>query len=437
MMARLVTSGLLLKGAALVVFLGVLGGATYGVQTFMGGEPSVASFAMQVESPRAALNATPGHAVTYPVVVHNRGDVAQVVKVQAAGDGVTGATGAVTVPAASNATLFLTVQVPEDAATGEQAIRLSVLDASGKVLRERAQTVTLRVLGEATGFGPGDKADVRYTGRLAGSGKVFDTNDPFVNVLRLPATEAFRPHGSAPLPVEHDRPGVIEGFFEGLLGMQPGESRTVTFPAEKGYGPATTPQDVDRDEALERVYALELTTDVVGRDVFDDYVKETNQGAGSDFEAGEVFRFEQGPNRWPYRIASIDAEKVEYRLAVEVGEAYTLYPFWEGASRVAEVNETHARFVTTPALEVGAPFTMRAYWPDMSAIASMNETSIVVRHSPPVGFKFSQPATQFSQAREAIVQEVGEETLVVGIKSDNPLAGEALTFDVELLSLTR
>lgn len=434
-MARFVTRGLLLKGAALVVFLGVLGGATYGLQTFLG-EPSLKPLALYVEAPRQALNATAGHAVTYPLVLANDGDVARVLKVEASGEGLSGATSAVTVPAGSNATVFLTLQVPADAAPGERGVVLRILDDAGAVLRPHAQSLTLRVLGEGKGFGEGAIADVRYTGRIAASGKVFDTNDPFVNVLRLPATESFQPHGSEPLVVDYEDPMVIEGFFEGLEGMQPGESRTITFPAEKGYGPLFVPREVDREETLERTYVLDLQTDVVDREVFDGYVNETGQGEGADFEAGDVFRFEQGPNRWPYRIVSIDDERVEYRLEVQAGEAYTLYPFWEGASEVVEVNATHARFLTTPPNAPGAPFTMRAYWPDMTTIVDMTNDTVVVRHSPPVGFKYTQPQTQFAAAAEAVVREVREDAIVVGVKSDNPLAGEALTFDVEMLRLT-
>ncbi|HWH08947.1 MAG TPA: FKBP-type peptidyl-prolyl cis-trans isomerase [Candidatus Thermoplasmatota archaeon] len=432
------TSGLLLKGAALVVFLGVLGGATYGVQTFLGDglPPAIVPAPLQADAPRSTLNATGGQAVTFPLVLQNRGDVAASVSVRAVGEGIEAASGVARVPAKGNATVFLTLPVPAGAAPGERAIAVSLLDGEGAVLRERAEVLTLRVLGPGKGFGEGDTAAVRYTGRLA-SGKVFDTNDPFVNVLNLPATEQFRPHGSDALMVEHDRPQVIRGFVEGLVGMQAGESRTVTFPPEKGYGPATVPQEVDREETLERVYVLDLQTDAVGRDVFDEYVNSTSQGQGSDFEPGDVFRFEQGPNRWPYRITSISAERVGYRLAVDVGERYTLYPFWEGASEVVEVNETHVRFVTTPTTAVGSTFTMRSYWPNMTTLVSATDDALVVRHSPPVGFKYTQPATQFEGPADAVVQEVREDVIVVGVRSSHPLAGETLTFDVEVLAITR
>lgn len=435
MMRGLVTSGLLLKAAAFVVFLGVLGGATYGLQTILGDDATKA-FAVQVEAPRGVLNATPGHSVTFPLIVRNNGDLAQTVTLNATG-GAEGATSKAIVPAASNVTFFLTVDVPADAPAGNLGVDVSVVDATGKVLRERADLVTVRVLAPAKGFGEGDTAQVRYTGRLAASGFIFDTNDPFVNVLSFPSTADYQPHGSQPLPVEHDVPGVIEGFLEGLEGMQAGESRTITFPAEKGYGPATQPQSVDREETLERVFDLDLKTDAVSRDVFDNYVSSTKQGNGSDFEVGEVFRFEQGPNQWPYRIVTLDDEKVEYVLDVKIGEAYTLYPFWEGASKVESVNETTARFLTTPTDEVGEAFTMRSYWPDMSSIVNLTDESVVVRHSPPVGFKFTQPGGQTQPSREAVVQEVTDDSIIVGVKSDNPLAGQALTFDVEILAITR
>jgi len=85
----------------------------------------------------------------------------------------------------------------------------------------------------------GRKYKVHYTGRLE-DGTVFDTSregDPFV------------------VPVGMKR--VIEGFEEALLGMEAGDSKEVTIPPSKAYGPRR--EDLLRDVVRERFpEALEL-----------------------------------------------------------------------------------------------------------------------------------------------------------------------------------
>jgi peptidylprolyl isomerase len=65
----------------------------------------------------------------------------------------------------------------------------------------------------------GDTVKVHYTGRLD-DGQVFDTS---------------KERGPMELTVGEER--VIPGFEEAVTQMQPGETKTVTIPAEKAYGP--------------------------------------------------------------------------------------------------------------------------------------------------------------------------------------------------------
>lgn len=65
---------------------------------------------------------------------------------------------------------------------------------------------------------PGDKVKIHYTGRLEG-GTVFDSS-----VI------------ADPLEFTIGEREVIVGLEEAVTGMSPGESKTVTIPAEKAYG---------------------------------------------------------------------------------------------------------------------------------------------------------------------------------------------------------
>jgi peptidylprolyl isomerase len=64
----------------------------------------------------------------------------------------------------------------------------------------------------------GDTVKVHYSGKLD-TGVLFDTSE-----------------GSDPLQVELGSGSLITGFEEALVGMSPGESKTVIIPPEKAYG---------------------------------------------------------------------------------------------------------------------------------------------------------------------------------------------------------
>jgi peptidylprolyl isomerase len=64
----------------------------------------------------------------------------------------------------------------------------------------------------------GSRVQVHYTGRLA-DGSVFDSSQ-----------------GGAPLEFTIGQGQMIPGFEQGVLGMAPGESRSVTIPAQQAYG---------------------------------------------------------------------------------------------------------------------------------------------------------------------------------------------------------
>jgi len=66
----------------------------------------------------------------------------------------------------------------------------------------------------------GDKVKVHYTGRLT-DGTVFDTS--------LERDE--------PLEFTLGQGAVIQGFEQAVLGLRPGESRSVEIPPESAYGP--------------------------------------------------------------------------------------------------------------------------------------------------------------------------------------------------------
>ena len=80
----------------------------------------------------------------------------------------------------------------------------------------------------------GDTVRVHYTGRLT-SGEVFDSSE---------GTDG------KPLEFTIGSQQVIPGFEAGVVGLAPGESRTITIPVEQAYGPHNPEQviEVPRDQ---------------------------------------------------------------------------------------------------------------------------------------------------------------------------------------------
>ncbi|MFA5861562.1 MAG: FKBP-type peptidyl-prolyl cis-trans isomerase [Candidatus Thermoplasmatota archaeon] len=423
------------KSAAFVAFLILVGGATFAVQQSLGGSDVVNAGAFRLSAARSTLNATIGHSITYDVIVSNQGDKAQDVAVTISGEGVTAGTGTARVPAGGNMTAFVPIGISTTLTPGTYPLHVRMTSTDGKLMRERADLLKVRILPTTRGFDDNSTVNLLYTGRLASNGKVFNSNDPQLLALNFPKSDQYRASAGALPVVGSPEPQVVLGFYRALHGIQAGESRTVTIAAVDAYGNATTDSTVPRTETIDRDFTLPVRIETVARATFDSYMNDTDQTG--PFQPGKVFFFVQGPNHWPYRITSYSADSVGYEVAVETGQTYTLYPFWANASIVARANATEVVFRTTPTTGIGDPFTMRSYWPGMTAVDALNDTAIVVKHSPPVGFKYTQPATQLQQESDVTVRSVSDTEIVVATPSTNPLAGQDLVFDIMALDLTR
>jgi len=73
----------------------------------------------------------------------------------------------------------------------------------------------------------GDRVKVHYTGKLT-DGEVFDSSE---------CADDGCGCGTGPLEFTIGTGEVIPGFEEAVVGMGPGEEKTVTIPVDKAYGP--------------------------------------------------------------------------------------------------------------------------------------------------------------------------------------------------------
>jgi peptidylprolyl isomerase len=121
----------------------------------------------------------------------------------------------------------------------------------------------------------GDKVTVHYTGRLA-TGEVFDSSE---------CKEEGCGCESGPMEFTIGEGQVIPGFEKGVIGMSPGDEKTVVIPVEEAYGDRVEEmvavvdrKEIPSDIQLEVGLSLEVTQEngaafpVLITDVTDDSV---------------------------------------------------------------------------------------------------------------------------------------------------------------------
>jgi hypothetical protein len=101
------------------------------------------------------------------------------------------------------------------------AVAAAWVGTRGQVWTTTESGLQIRTIAEGTGANPteADVAFVTYTGRLADSGKVFDSNE-----------------GGQPVPFPVAEGATIPGFSEGLKLMQKGGTYRLRIPPNLGYG---------------------------------------------------------------------------------------------------------------------------------------------------------------------------------------------------------
>lgn len=395
--------------------------------------------ALRVVVAHERVNATPGARVEVPVLLACGNDAPSArVEARLVGATLEGARVSADLSRACHAALFLPLDLSADAPPGTHNLSVEVRDAAGDagVVRRAVAAATLVVPEPAPTYARGDVAHVVYTGRFADTDELFYTNDPFVGAMPFARAAAFRQGNQTLVVREGATAGIPDGFIAALHGMQAGESRAATVPAEKAYGPVELLAREPRDERVPRDRVIEVAPEAMARPTFDAHIRETEQGEPSSFGEGDFFFITQGGNAWRYRITAADAQRVDYVFAPHVGDRYTLYPFWPRASEVTEATAERVVLRTTPTMDAGASFTMRAPWPNMTTFVRVEDDAIVVRHSPPQGLVFER-AVSATASERVEVRKVTEETITLATRNAHPYAGRELVFDIRLVALEK
>jgi len=160
-------------------------------------------------------------------------------------------------------------------------VAIAILLGAGLAIAAVPKGFSIDTIVEGAGPTPeeGDMVFVRYTGKIASTGEVFDESQD----IPLPIEGVF-PEGS-PFPVEPD--ATIEGFYKGLQQVQKGGTYEFYIPSEQAYG-AEPPPGAPIPPNADLVFEIEVV-DFMSREMFDrnlSILQRALEGAGPGGPAG-------------------------------------------------------------------------------------------------------------------------------------------------------
>jgi len=152
----------------------------------------------------------------------------------------------ISIPAYEYRVVICTIDTYENSTKGRYDIRVKATASNGFSSETWLNTSLVKNF-TATTVAVGDKLQVDYIGMFP-EGHIFDTSVfDAANNSDLPKTPDYSPRPEPnykPLQIfvgsdestDPDYTNVIEGFWEGVIGLKEGETNVVRFPSEKGYG---------------------------------------------------------------------------------------------------------------------------------------------------------------------------------------------------------
>lgn len=261
----------------------------------------------------------------------------------------------------------------------------------------------------------GDLADVHYIGRFAANDTIFDSSyvDPENKSGGSPA-QVFLTLNTSELPPEDYSTysniigeDFVEGFIEGLLGLQTNQVATMDpIPPEKAYGVSPQLGDVLNLSSLGagdvELIVVEITENAPMPPEFIDYL---------------------GPGDTTIYVLRDQSHYVGEEITPD---NITTFGVWDNSTVVTKINETLIWMYTTPPqdkydnlnwVEIDIENQYQLTFPEnSSAITSINDTTIVVTHTPEINETIELLAFGVS---EYIVESLTEDKIVTYLKEDN------------------
>lgn len=261
----------------------------------------------------------------------------------------------------------------------------------------------------------GDNISVDYTGSLV-NGKVFDTS-----IEKVAKENNLPPHsgGYNPLKFTVGKGQMIQGFDEGVIGMKVGETRKLTIPPEKGYGPIN-PEMIQAMPILEEVPA----TRVIPKN-FEVPISQFERVLGTGHKTGELVRIpETNINLTVNNISSNVSSNVSLTYNLKVGDKIwsSGAPWNETVVKIDDKNITlKANVSKNDIVQLqGAPWN--------TTVVGLDNVNITLRHNP-------IPDTVIPSMYGQMKVRFNETSIIM---DQNPeLAGQTLIFNVTLVSIDK
>ncbi len=255
----------------------------------------------------------------------------------------------------------------------------------------------------------GDNISVDYVGRTE-DGKVFDTSIESV----AKQNDIYTAGGKyQPLKFTVGKGEMIKGFDEGVIGMKVGETKNLTIPPEKGYGPI----DPSKISTIPIIQSIPATTTIPK--VTEIPADQFKSIFGSNHTVGD----------------NVNVPKTNINLTVKsigsnVSLAYNLTVGYEIVQKGIPWNETVTAADDkniTVKIDLKKNDIIRlpnAFW--NSTVVDINETNITLRHE-------TIPDTEIPGMFGSVRVHFNETSIT--LDQNNKLAGKTLIFEVTLRSI--
>ncbi|MCX9009704.1 MAG: FKBP-type peptidyl-prolyl cis-trans isomerase [Candidatus Methanoperedens sp.] len=257
----------------------------------------------------------------------------------------------------------------------------------------------------------GDKVSVDYIGSLQ-NGTVFDTSIESVakqNNIYMPDRQY------KPLQFTVGKGEVIKGFDEGVVGMNAGETKTLTIPPEKGYG-NMDPRAIQTIPVVENITATETYPKVL------EVPRYQFEGTfGQNHTTGDVVT-------WPrtnvnLTVVNISSNNISLSYNLKVGDNISSVgaPWNDTVIKMDDKNFTIKHDVrTNNTIQLqGVPWN--------STVIAANSENITLRHN-------AVPDTEIRSMFGEVVRVHFNQTSIV-LDRNPELAGKTLIFNVTLRSI--
>ena len=254
----------------------------------------------------------------------------------------------------------------------------------------------------------GDNVSADYTGSLV-NGYIFDTSiESVAKENNLSQEREYKP-----LRFTIGKGEVIEGFDEGIVGMKVGESKKLTIPPEKAYGP--------KDPQLIQTYSIiqNMPTTRIFPSTLEIPVAQFDEIFGPDHKIGDNVMIPDTNINLTVQSITTSNVSLSYNLAVGYKILQSRAPWNETVIKIDDKN------ITTQFDVKNGDIIQFQDAPWNTTIINIDSNNITMRHN-------TIPDTTIQAPRPIKVHF--NETYII-MDQNNELAGETLIFDVTLKSI--